>query len=168
MIVTSAGTFSPSISMPSSIVSAREDAPMTMPISVPKAIAIRKLTPTRASVMLKCHNRSPSETCCHRFASTAVGVGSSKNAVPERVYKILEPGLISKNVGEQYLMGSGLAATIVRPGGLDDGPATNDFALIEDPTGPFDRVDRAEVARLTVEALDDDGTIGKIYHVGRP
>lgn len=99
---------------------------------------------------------------------SAVGVGTSKNAIPERVYKILEPGLVSKKIGEDYLMGSGLDATVVRPGGLGDGPATNDFALIEDPTGPFDRVDRAEVARLTVIALDDDSTIGKTYHVGRP
>ncbi len=99
---------------------------------------------------------------------SAVGVGSSKNAVPERVYKILEPGLISKKVGEDYLAGSGLKFTIVRPGGLDNGPATNTFDLIEDPTGPFERVDRAEVARLTVKALDDEGTVGKRYHVGIP
>ena len=99
---------------------------------------------------------------------SAVGVGNSKGAIPERVYKILEPGLVAKNVGEEYIRNSGLDYTIVRPGGLGDGPATNNFALIEDPSGPFDRVERAEVARLTVMALDDDGTVGKTYHVGIP
>ena len=97
---------------------------------------------------------------------SAVGVGNSKNAVPERVYKILEPGLIAKDIGETYLRNSGLAYTIVRPGGLDNGPATNTFSLIENPSGPFERVDRAEVARLTVDALDDNGTVAKTYHVG--
>ena len=99
---------------------------------------------------------------------SAVGVGNSKGAIPPNVYQILEPGLVAKGVGEEYIRNSGLAYTIVRPGGLGNGPATNNFALIEDPTGPFERVDRAEVARLTVQALDDDGTIGKTYHVGIP
>ncbi len=99
---------------------------------------------------------------------SAVGVGNSKGAVPPNVYQILEPGLVAKDKGETYLRVSGLTYTIVRPGGLDNGPATNTFALIEDPSGPFERVDRAEVARLTVKALDDDGTIGKTYHVGIP
>lgn len=99
---------------------------------------------------------------------SAVGVGNSKGAVPERVYKILEPGLIAKDIGETYLRNSGLAYTVVRPGGLDNGPATNTFGLIEDPSGPFERVNRAEVARLTVNALDDNGTAAKTYHVGIP
>ena len=99
---------------------------------------------------------------------SAVGVGNSKGAIPPNVYQILEPGLVAKNIGEEYIRNSGLAYTIVRPGGLDNGPATNTFALIEDPTGPFERVDRAEVARLTVKALDDAATIGKTYHVGIP
>ena len=98
---------------------------------------------------------------------SAVGVGNSKDAVPANVYKILEPGLVSKKVGEDYLMASGLDATVVRPGGLGNGPATNDFHLTESPSGPFDRVDRAEVARLTVQALDEGSTIGKRYHVAK-
>jgi len=99
---------------------------------------------------------------------SAIGVGSSKEAVPDQVYKILEPSLISKKIAEDYLAGSGLSYTIVRPGGLNDGPATSDFHLTEKPTGPFDRVNRGEVARLTVKALDNDGnSVGKIYHVAK-
>ena len=99
---------------------------------------------------------------------SAVGVGNSKGAIPPNVYQILELGLVAKGVGEDYIRNSGLAYTIVRPGGLENGPATHNFALIEDPTGPFEQVDRAEVARLTVKALDDDSAIGKTYHVGIP
>ena len=98
---------------------------------------------------------------------SAIGVGSSKDAIPPNIYKILEPSLISKGVGERYLAGSGLAYAIVRPGGLDNGPATGTFHNTENPAGPFDRVNRGEVARLVIEAVDDENASGNIFHVAK-
>lgn len=75
--------------------------------------------------------------------------------------------MYEKKRGEDHLIASGLDYTIIRPGGLVDGPPTGKGELL--PTdSPVGSIMRSDVALLVVRALDDDGTIGRIYNAVDP
>ena len=98
---------------------------------------------------------------------TVIGAGDSKNALPERVQQSLGPIVPLKTQTEAALQASGVPYTIVRPGGLTTNPATGKGALTLDHTA-FSSISRAELARLTVQALDDPKAANQIYHAIDP
>ncbi len=73
--------------------------------------------------------------------------------------------LIDKGDAEIVLEESGIDYTIVRNGLLDFEPATptGRGELLEDEMA-FGRITRTDLARITLECLDNAGCFGKIYH----
>ena len=71
--------------------------------------------------------------------------------------------MYEKTLGEDHLIASGLDYTLIRPGGLRNGPATGNGLLSEEYLEGS--INRADVGMLIVRALQDDSTIGKAYHV---
>lgn len=96
---------------------------------------------------------------------SSIGAGESLSALPFYVRWILGSALERKTTAENYLKGSDLDYTIVRPGGLGEGPATGTGYLVDDTTQfKFGQIPRAEVARLLVQAFDDPDSVRKVYH----
>ncbi|MDG2242133.1 MAG: CpcT/CpeT family chromophore lyase [Rhodospirillaceae bacterium] len=96
---------------------------------------------------------------------SSIGAGDSKDALPFYVRWILGSALERKTTAESHLIASGLDYTIIRPGGLGTGPATETGFLVEGSERfEFGQIPRAEVARLLIEAFDDPDTERKIYH----
>ncbi|MDH3511641.1 MAG: SDR family oxidoreductase [Gammaproteobacteria bacterium] len=98
---------------------------------------------------------------------TMVGTGDSSNVLSENARKFLGPVAELKTQAEDYLMESGLDATILRPGGMLSQPATGTAIKTEDHS-VMGVIHRADLAVLVVESLDDDATIGKIFHTVDP
>ena len=98
---------------------------------------------------------------------TAIGAGDSHDAVSPNVHKFLGPVLKMKTEIEAMLTGSGLDYTILRPGGMTNEAATGTAIKTEDHM-VMGMINRADLGALVVECLDDDATIGKIYHTIDP
>jgi uncharacterized protein YbjT (DUF2867 family) len=98
---------------------------------------------------------------------TAIGCGDSRGAVGPRVIEFLGPVLDEKTLGEDYLRGSALDWTILRPGGMTHDPASGTAIRTEDRMA-MGVINRADLARLVVECLDDPATIGRVYHTIDP
>jgi uncharacterized protein YbjT (DUF2867 family) len=71
--------------------------------------------------------------------------------------------LRAKADADKALAASGLAYTIVRPGGLTDAPATGRVTAA--PSTPRGKVPRADVAATLAAVLHTDGTIGKTFNL---
>jgi uncharacterized protein YbjT (DUF2867 family) len=93
---------------------------------------------------------------------TVIGAGDSHDTAPLPARNALKEVIALKTQAEDYLKASGLDYTIIRPGGLGDVKATGKAVLAEDPQA-FSYIARADLARLTIEALGDPATIGKTY-----
>lgn len=93
---------------------------------------------------------------------TSIGAGDSADAPPFLSKWFLRDILPLKTAAEDHLKASGLDYTIIRPGGLVSKGATGNGYLSEDPM-TFGLIDRADLAELIVECMDDDETIGKTY-----
>lgn len=98
---------------------------------------------------------------------TAIGSGDSRAAVGPKVIEFLGAVLAEKTRGENYLIASGLDYTILRPGGMNNDPASGTAIKTEDHS-VMGVINRADLARLVVDCLDDAGTIGCIYHTIDP
>ncbi len=98
---------------------------------------------------------------------TAVGAGDSRDALAPRAWEVLGPVIELKTKGEDYLIASGLDYTILRPGGMSFDAATGTALLTEDRTA-MGTITRADLARLVVDCLDDDTTVGRIFHAVDP
>lgn len=98
---------------------------------------------------------------------TMVGAGDSFDVMAENTRKFLGPIAEMKTQAEDHLMNSGLDATILRPGGMRSEPATGSAIKTEDHT-VMGMIHRADLAALVIESLDDDATIGKIFHTHDP
>jgi len=94
---------------------------------------------------------------------SSIGVGNSEQTAPWLSRTALAKVLPLKTEAEDYLKASELDYTIVRPGGLKNDTA-NGFGYFSDNVEAFGFIDRADLARLIVGALDDDAAIGKTYH----
>ena len=94
------------------------------------------------------------------IAVTSMGVGDSRDQVPGffRVLMqlTLKKVMAAKEEQEQLIRDSGLAWTIVRPGGLTDGPATGDYRSGVDKSIQATRVARADVADFVLQQLLDE------------
>jgi uncharacterized protein YbjT (DUF2867 family) len=98
---------------------------------------------------------------------TVIGAGDSASVLPERVRASLAQVVPLKTASEEYLEKSGLDYTIIRPGGLRNAPDSGHAILTLDHTA-FSAIGRAELARLTVGAIDDKAAVDKIYHAYDP
>lgn len=90
---------------------------------------------------------------------TSLGVGDSKDQVPF-AFKMLMKTVIKKPMEdkerqEQIVRASGLDWTIIRPGGLTNGPRTGQYRFGLDPKITAGQVSRADVAAFTLRQLDD-------------
>ena len=98
---------------------------------------------------------------------TAVGAGDSRKVLSENAWKFLGPVMELKTAAEACLTASGLDATILRPGGMNSEAATGTAIRTEDHS-VMGTIQRADLAAIVIECLDDDTTIGKIYHTIDP
>ena len=93
---------------------------------------------------------------------TSIGAGDSRAGSPSGMLRVLGPVLVEKEKAERHLIDSGLTWTIMRPGVLKDKPATGRGILTQD-TSALGMINRAELARLIVESIDDEQAFGRIY-----
>jgi nucleoside-diphosphate-sugar epimerase len=98
---------------------------------------------------------------------TAIGAGDSNSMTPESLKKVLQPILIEKGKGEEYLAASGLDYTIIRPGGLKNGAPTGKATLTEDRTKHSD-INRSDLGVLVAKSVGDKKTYRKILHAIDP
>ena len=98
---------------------------------------------------------------------TAVGAGDSRQVLSENAWKFLGPVIELKTAAEACLTASGLEATILRPGGMTSDAATGTAIKTEDHS-VMGSIQRADLAAIVIECLDDEATIGKIYHTIDP
>lgn len=93
-------------------------------------------------------------------AVTSLGVGDSRAQVSAEFQQamdtVLQPIIAAKTEQERLIRASGLDWTIVRPGGLGDGPRTGDYRSGTDPTLMAGLVSRADVAEFVLRQLSDD------------
>ena len=90
---------------------------------------------------------------------SSLGVGESKDQVPF-AFKLLMKSVLKKPMQdkerqEALLKASGLDWTIVRPGGLTNGPATGRYRAGLDPKISAGQVSRADVAAFVLAQLTD-------------
>lgn len=94
---------------------------------------------------------------------SAMGVTDPDNMLN----RILDNLMSRKFQGEEALRASGVPYTIVRPGGLRDGPGgvTGIRAIAGDPRDVAGQIDRADVAAVCVNALGRRDALGKTIGV---
>jgi uncharacterized protein YbjT (DUF2867 family) len=93
---------------------------------------------------------------------TAIGAGGTEGLLEPRARQFLKPVLDAKTLAENDLRSRALDWTILRPGQLPDGEATGTGTLYDETV--MGRISRAELGAVIVRVLDDDSTIGKVYH----
>lgn len=93
---------------------------------------------------------------------TVLGAGTSYEGLPMLARRGHQESVPLKEKAEEHLRESGLDYTIIRPGGLSNGPILGVAKLTEDPKS-FSFISRGDTAVLTVEAFGNDETIGKTY-----
>ena len=96
---------------------------------------------------------------------SSLGVGDSKNQVPLLfkliMWTFLRKAIRDKEEQEKIVRASGLDWTIVRPGGLTDGPRTGQYKFGTDPAIRAGQVARADVADFVLKQLTDRTFVGK-------
>ncbi|MDG2243606.1 MAG: SDR family oxidoreductase [Rhodospirillaceae bacterium] len=95
---------------------------------------------------------------------TAIGAGGTENVLQDGARRFLKPVLDAKTLAENNLKARNLDWTILRPGQLPEGPATGNGVMSVDQT-LMGRISMGELAALIVQALDDDASFGKVFHV---
>jgi uncharacterized protein YbjT (DUF2867 family) len=66
-----------------------------------------------------------------------------------------------KTAAEEHFRASGLSYTIIRPGGLPPGVVPTGRGILSDDPATMGFIKRPDLARLVVDVLYDDRTIGK-------
>lgn len=91
---------------------------------------------------------------------SSIGVGDSKDQVPFAfkllMMSVLRKPMEDKERQEALVKASDLDWTIVRPGGLTDGPATGVYQVGTDGKVQAGQIARADVAAFVLKQLDDD------------
>jgi len=107
-------------------------------------------------------------------AAAAAGVGhyvliSSMGATQDdhQLNRLFNNILIWKRKGEEAVAASGIPYTIIRPGGLNDGPGSEQTVIFEqgDLPGLEKAISRADVARVTVAAVKDEGARNRVFEI---
>ena len=83
---------------------------------------------------------------------------------PASASEAMRPYQEAKHDADEALAASSLDWTIVRPGGLTDGPGSGRVTLAERP-GRFGQVPREDVALVLLECLEAETTIRKTFEV---
>lgn len=103
---------------------------------------------------------------------SSLGVGDSMQlmAPPARLFArtLLAKALADHSEQEALVAGSDLDWTIVRPGGLTNGPLGGSFVAQETSGGRQIRgpISRADVASFIVQVLPDPASFGRVYAMG--
>jgi len=92
---------------------------------------------------------------------STIGAGDSYETAPWLTKKFLSGILPLKTQAEDYLISTGLNYTIIRPGGLKSDPPTG-RAYLSESRNTMGIINRADLADLIVQAIDDNSTSGKI------
>lgn len=91
---------------------------------------------------------------------SSIGVGDSKDQVPFAfkllMMSVLRKPMEDKERQEALVKASDLDWTIVRPGGLTDGPATGVYQVGTDGKVQAGQITRADVAAFVLKQLSDD------------
>lgn len=103
----------------------------------------------------------------HFVLVSSAGVGGGGGAFGWILNTIAMPGILDwKAKGEQHLRGSGVAYTIVRPGGLTNDPGgKKGLRFTQGDTLGGGTIPREDVAALTVGVLGDTDAFGKTFEV---
>lgn len=98
---------------------------------------------------------------------SSIGVGNSKSGMPLPLRLFLKAtGILgAKDSSEQHLRESGLAYTILRPGGLTDDEATGEVLVAEGGETISGSIPRADLARIAVAALDAPTTAKRTFEL---
>jgi putative NADH-flavin reductase len=93
------------------------------------------------------------------IAVTSLGVGDSRGQVGvqfrQAMDTVLQPIIAAKTEQERLIRASSLDWTIVRPGGLGDGPRTGAYRCGTEPTLMAGLISRADVAEFVLRQLSD-------------
>lgn len=93
------------------------------------------------------------------IAVTSLGVGDSRQQINWAFRLImdltLKPIMLAKEEQERLIKASGLDWTIIRPGGLTDGPRTGAYRFGRDRSIKGGRISRADVADFVLRQLQD-------------
>lgn len=93
---------------------------------------------------------------------SSMGVTRSEEIESEYMQGLLK----AKLAGEDYLRNSGMAYTIIRPGGLTDEPGNQKaLALTQGDEAPFEAITRADLARVAVECLTNAHALNKTFEL---
>ena len=93
---------------------------------------------------------------------SAIGCGESRSLLPPPVLERIGEAVAEKDKAEDHLRGSGLRHTIVRPGGLEDGPPTGN-GWLTDSNDVLGAIRRADVADLLEKCLRSDRSVGHTF-----
>lgn len=85
---------------------------------------------------------------------TSLGCGDSLPLLSPRMREVIGAVVAEKTKAEEHLRAAAIAWTIVRPGGLLDGPADGHGCLVAAPPA-IGRITRGELARLVLIAATD-------------
>ncbi len=95
----------------------------------------------------------------------SVGAGDSRAAYPQQRWPAMKATMGAKTAQENALIDSGVSYTIIRNAQLPrhGTPATGKARLYEDQT-KYGKVTRADLARLTLQCVDNPDCMNKIFH----
>ena len=97
---------------------------------------------------------------------TSMGCGEQYENTSEQVKKFLGEALLAKTQTENALRESPLPWTILRPGGLNNNPASGKFHVLGTPDQQYEGyVSRADVATATLQLLTDEKYLRRIMTV---
>jgi uncharacterized protein YbjT (DUF2867 family) len=99
---------------------------------------------------------------------SSVGAGDSYEAAPLISRLALSKILPQKTSAEEHIRASGLAYTILRPGGLPPGIVPTGRGMLSEDPATMGFIKRPDLARLILGVLDDDRAIGKTLAVIDP
>jgi uncharacterized protein YbjT (DUF2867 family) len=103
------------------------------------------------------------EGCITKGIRRYVMVSSIGSNRPETWSDQMRPYQEAKSEADKFVMEAGLDYTIIRPGGLTDGPATGNVQIAERVEYGTVTVTRDDVAAVIAECLVADNTIGKAF-----
>jgi uncharacterized protein YbjT (DUF2867 family) len=101
------------------------------------------------------------EGCITKGIRRYVMVSSIGSNRPESWSDQMRPYQEAKAEADKFVMEAGLDYTIIRPGGLTDGPGTGNVQIAE--RVEYGTVTRDDVAAVIAECLVADNTIGKAF-----
>jgi uncharacterized protein YbjT (DUF2867 family) len=99
---------------------------------------------------------------------STVGAGDSYDSAPLISQLALANVLVQKTKAEDHIRASGLDYTILRPGGLPPGIVATGGGLVSEDVATMGFIKRPDLARVIVNILYDDATIGKTLAVVDP